>query len=92
MKKKPISSWRGPTVAAIAQEAGLGTATVDRVLNARNNVRGPTVQKVLAAIERLKGETSGKQHVKQHIAFISDSGVSFNKTLEDNFKCRNNLP
>ncbi|WP_313119876.1 LacI family DNA-binding transcriptional regulator, partial [Pantoea septica] len=41
------------TMSAIAREAGVGVATVDRVLNQRAPVRGATEQKVLAAASRL---------------------------------------
>ena len=75
--------WRGPTIAEIAQESRVGTATVDRVLNGRSNVREATRQKVLGALERLKRPLAavGHQSIKR-IAFLSDSGVSFSRTLE----------
>ncbi len=40
-------------LADIAREAQLGTATVERVLNARGNVRPETVEKVLLAARKL---------------------------------------
>jgi LacI family transcriptional regulator len=40
---------RRPTIHDVAREAGLSTATVDRVLNARENVRGDTARKVYEA-------------------------------------------
>lgn len=42
-----------PTVHDIAREAGVSLATVDRVLNARPGVRGATIARVRAAVERL---------------------------------------
>jgi LacI family transcriptional regulator len=72
--------WRGPTIADIAKESGVGTATVDRVVNGRSNVRPKTREKVLGALERLKSPVAQS---RQRIAFISDSGVSFNRTLEE---------
>lgn len=76
--------WRGPTIADIARESRVGTATVDRVLNGRSNVREATRQKVLDALERIKLSPAAlsNQAVKR-IAFLSESGVSFNATLED---------
>ena len=75
--------WRGPTIAEIAQESRVGTATVDRVVNGRSNVRESTRQKVISALERLKHPTAASSHQSaKRIAFLSDSGDSFNKTLE----------
>lgn len=42
-----------PTFLDIARVAGVGTATVERVLNGRGGVRPETVEKVLAAARRL---------------------------------------
>ncbi len=41
------------TIADIARHAGVGTATVDRVLNGRSGVNDETVQKVMAAVSEL---------------------------------------
>jgi LacI family transcriptional regulator len=74
---------RGPSITEIAHAAGLGTATVDRVVNGRSNVREATRAKVLEALERLKGHEN--VHVGQavhRITFLSDSGTSFNSTLD----------
>ncbi|MFO1209744.1 MAG: LacI family DNA-binding transcriptional regulator [Amaricoccus sp.] len=43
----------GPTFAEIARRAGVGTATVERVLNGRGGVRPATVEKVVAAARAL---------------------------------------
>ena len=40
----------------IARQAGLGTATIDRVVNNRPNVSAQTRARVLAAIEELRGQ------------------------------------
>jgi LacI family transcriptional regulator len=75
--------WRGPTIAEIAQESRVGTATVDRVLNGRSNVRKATRQKVLSALERLRRPTATSSPLTtKRITFLSDSGVSFNTTLQ----------
>lgn len=42
-----------PTIADLAQAAGLSTATVDRVLNGRHNVREETVRRVYRAAEEI---------------------------------------
>jgi len=42
-----------PTIADIARQAGVGTATVDRVLNRRPGVNAETVQRVLQVVEEL---------------------------------------
>ncbi len=45
---------KAPRILDIAQLAGVSPATVDRVLNQRPGVRGPTVQRVLKAATRLE--------------------------------------
>lgn len=42
-----------PTIADLARAAGVGTATVDRVLNGRQNVREETVRRVHEAAEQI---------------------------------------
>jgi LacI family transcriptional regulator len=77
--------WRGPTIIEIARESGLGTATVDRVLNGHSSVREVTRLKVLNALARLRQPQAivSAQTARQRIAFLCDSGVSFSKTLEN---------
>ena len=41
------------TIAEIARHAGVGTATVDRVLNGRSGVNAETVQKVMQSVAAL---------------------------------------
>ena len=79
----PDRSWRGPTIAEIAKASRVGTATVDRVLNGRDSVRESTRKKVMAALAQLGGrvETRGDAP-RRRIAFVCDSGVSFNRTLQ----------
>jgi LacI family transcriptional regulator len=83
LTKSENPAWRGPTIAEIARETGVGTATVDRVLNGRSNVREVTRLKVLGALERLwRPEISNISRSAKRIAFLCDSGVSFSTTLE----------
>lgn len=80
---EPLS--RGPSVAAIAAAAGVGTATVDRVLNSREGVREATRKKVLKALDVLQSsEPRFKADVGPNykVGFLSDSGKSFRETLE----------
>lgn len=78
--------WRGPTIAEIARESNLGTATVDRALNGRDSVRAATREKVLVALERLGGRVEvaapASSPPRCRIAFVTDSGASFNRTLQ----------
>jgi LacI family transcriptional regulator len=81
--KKGRRVWRGPTIADIARASNLGTATVDRALNGRDSVRDLTRKKVLDALERLGRKTEAKAaSAHRRIAFVTDSGVSFNDTLQ----------
>ena len=50
---------RRPTIKDLANAAGVGVATVDRVLNERPNVREATIKRVLAAADRI-GYPTGK--------------------------------
>ena len=68
----------GRTLADIAKEAGVSTATISRVLNGENNVSASTREKVLLALEKEnfrfpKEETaapSGKPKVKKALVGI----------------------
>jgi LacI family transcriptional regulator len=75
-------NWRGPTIAEVARAAGVGTATVDRVLNGRRGVREITRSKVLNVLAEL-GKGAGAASTKRDIAVLADSGASFNRTLEE---------
>jgi LacI family transcriptional regulator len=82
-RSKKARVWRGPTIAEIAKASNLGTATVDRALNERDSVRDLTRKKVLDTLERLGGKTESTAPTKRRrIAFVTDSGVSFNHTLQ----------
>ena len=74
-------AWRGPSIQEIAQASGVGTATVDRVLNGRGGVREATREKVIAALAALRGTADATSIRKRRIAVLSDSGQSFNQTL-----------
>ena len=51
-RPEPLLSRR-PTIANVAEAAGVSVATVDRVLNARHSVRETTAERVLAAAEAI---------------------------------------
>ncbi len=73
------------TLAEIAAEAGVGTATVDRILNNRPGVRDITRKRVMKAIASLQAaHTMPTPAATQNhrIAFLSESGQSFQETLE----------
>ena len=83
--------WRRPTILEIARASGVGTATVDRVLNQRGGVREPTRQRVLAALARLDGGTPAvpsaarraatPSAARRKVAFLVDSGATFSRSL-----------
>ncbi len=76
---------RRPTVAEIAAEAGVGTATVDRILNGRPGVREQTRKRVMKALSSLNmTETTTVEPATERykIAFLSESGKSFQESLE----------
>jgi len=76
--------WRGPTIGQIAKASRVGTATVDRVLNGRGSVRESTRKKVLAALAHLSGRAEPDGDApRRRIAFVCDSGASFNRTLQE---------
>jgi LacI family transcriptional regulator len=87
-------TWRGPSISEIAREARLGTATVDRVLNGRIHVREATREKVLSALERLKQPLQSAAGLpSKRITVLSESGVTFNATLEASvLECGNAFP
>lgn len=78
-----VRNWKGPTVAQIARLSGVGTATVDRVLNGRSAVRETTRVKVLEALATLENRAPLPiVEERLRIAILVDSGDSFNRTLE----------
>jgi LacI family transcriptional regulator len=54
MVKNAKKIRRGPSVSEIAELAGVGTATVDRVLNGRGQVSATTATRVLDALAQLQ--------------------------------------
>lgn len=81
---KPAGSrWRGPTIPDIARAAGVGTATVDRVLNERGRVREATRRKVLDALAEL-GDAAGQpaRSEQWRVAVLNESGSSFNGSMQ----------
>ena len=73
--------WKGPSLKAIATLAGLGTATVDRVLNNRAGVSEKTRARVLSALEKLSQE-AGSGTTVLDLRLFCDSGASFNAAME----------
>jgi LacI family transcriptional regulator len=89
MKRQPpldqtaTKRWRGPTILEVAAASGVGTATVDRVVNGRGGVRNVTRDKVLGALTALGAGAKPEAAMPQRrIAFLCDSGVSFNRSLQ----------
>lgn len=73
--------WKGPTVQEIAKLAGVGTASVDRVLNNRPGVKEKTRTKVMLALEKLTGERDqGSNGLR--LRLFCESGEAFNKMIE----------
>jgi LacI family transcriptional regulator len=59
------------TIAEIARQAGVGTATVDRVINGRAGVNGETMQRVMQAITALGKPTvvRGRPRMRENFRF-----------------------
>lgn len=74
-------SWQGPTIAEIAAEAGVSTATVDRVVNGRGGVAPDKAQAVLTALERRQGPAVPAAVPSIRLGFACDSGRTFTATL-----------
>lgn len=70
-----------PTIARIAEAAGVGTATVDRVLNGRSGVSDRTRQAVTEALSKLSRELSGDL-AELDIRLFCDSGEAFNAAMK----------
>jgi LacI family transcriptional regulator len=72
---------RRPTIVDVAQHAGVSTATVDRVLNGRQGVRAPTVQRVMRSAAQLgyvEGDLLGETAATApaNISFLLPAGTN----------------
>jgi LacI family transcriptional regulator len=75
-------SWQGPTIAEIAAEAGVSTATVDRVVNRRGGVAPGKAEAVLQVLERRMGPAATDSAAAPiRLGFACDSGRTFTATL-----------
>jgi LacI family transcriptional regulator len=72
--------WKGPTIRDIAAVAGVGPATVDRVLNNRPGVREKTRRRVQEALDKLSSEKSADGKPLD-IRLFCDSGETFNAAM-----------
>lgn len=80
-----VTIKREATIKEIAHVAGVGVATVDRVIHGRPNVRREKVDRVLKAIQHLNGERD-RRMVNDHarsmrVALVAHSGRSFLQTM-----------
>ena len=69
-----------PQLDEIASLAGVGTATVDRVLNARGQVSQATKMKVLDALAQLQ---KPRNQTRRRFSVVCESGDSFNRSLTE---------
>lgn len=82
MPVKPSKGrWKGPTVQEIAELAGVGSASVDRVLNNRPGVKESTRKRVLGALKKLNHQ-QGDSEQALDIRLYCDSGEAFNAMME----------
>ncbi|MEQ8924150.1 MAG: LacI family DNA-binding transcriptional regulator [Marinovum algicola] len=79
--EQKTTNWRGPTITEIAEVAGVGTATVDRVLNNRPGVSETTRRRVHDAFEKLSVERGAADRLL-NLRLYCDSGASFNALME----------
>jgi len=75
------SYWKNVSIRKISEESGYGTATVDRVLNNRSGVSKKTKDKILKILNDL--QNGNQNNNKKNILICSQSGPSYNKTLEE---------
>jgi LacI family transcriptional regulator len=75
------------TIADIARQAGVGTATVDRVINGRSGVNAETMQKVMQAVTALgkPAVVRGRPRMRDSLRFayvLPESGSAFFDQVE----------
>ena len=80
MSPRAKRSWKGPTIREVAELSGVGTATVDRVLNGRAGVREKTRERVNAALRKLSDTQATGAHYR--LRLLCDSGVTFNQAMQ----------
>lgn len=73
--------WKGPTIRQIAELAGVGSASVDRVLNKRPGVKEKTRARVLAALEKLEHDRGANTKILRIMLFC-ESGAAFNQQMD----------
>ncbi|MDA8809437.1 LacI family DNA-binding transcriptional regulator, partial [Candidatus Pelagibacter bacterium] len=76
-----VSYWKNVSIKKISEDSGYGTATVDRVLNNRPGVSKRTKDKILKTLNNL--QNGNQKNNKKNILVCSQSGPSYNKTLEE---------
>ncbi|WP_114010094.1 LacI family DNA-binding transcriptional regulator [Cohaesibacter intestini] len=78
------ASKLAPSIADIARQAGVSTATVDRVLNDRGGVSAAKALRVNEALKALDASRSGDRETGHQltIGMLIDSGSSFTGTLK----------
>src|SRR5687767_12081465 len=76
----PARGKRGPLVKEVAARAGVGPATVDRVLNGRGPVAPATRLRVPTAPGSFQAP---RPEARRRIALLCESGDSFTRALEE---------
>lgn len=90
LDKSTRAAWKSPTIRDIAAVAGVGPATVDRVLNNRPGVREKTRRRVQDALDKLsreQGATAGPLDIR----LFCESGETFNSAMAAAVQTANRL-
>lgn len=77
--KTDRSHWKGPTIPEIAALAGVGPASVDRVMNNRPGVKEKTRARVMAAYDKLMLERGAGGTLD--LRLFCESGEGFNAAM-----------